>query len=100
MHREHVGSVVIKHIAAAVEGLPAAEIDTARSLRDYGVNSLDMVEIVSRSMRELKVKVPRAELRKLTNIDGLIDMLHQAVLAAEKPAGAAPDGAAGLPALR
>jgi hypothetical protein len=25
-------------------------------------------------MRELKAKVPRAELRKLSNIDGLIDL--------------------------
>jgi acyl carrier protein len=100
MNREPVRSLVLKYIAAAVEGLPVSKIESARSLKDYGVNSLDMVEIVSRSMRELKVKVPRAELRKLTNIDGLIDMLHQAVLAAEKPAGAAPDGAAGLPALR
>jgi acyl carrier protein len=74
--------VVLKHIAAAVEGLPMAEIDPARSLEDYGVNSLETVEIVSRSMRELKVKVPRAELRNLTNIDGLIDRLHQTALAA------------------
>ena len=67
-----------------------AEIDTARSLKDYRVNSLDMVEIVSRSMRELKVKVPRAELRNLTNIDGLIDLLHQTVLAAPKRPDPAP----------
>ena len=83
MSREPVRAVVLKHIAASVEGLPVAEIDTAQSLKDYGVNSLDMVEIVSRSMRELKVKVPRAELRKLSNIDGLIDMLHRAVLAGQ-----------------
>jgi hypothetical protein len=27
-------------------------------------------------MRELKVKVPRSELSKLTNMDGLVDLLH------------------------
>jgi hypothetical protein len=32
-------------------------------------------------MRELKVKVPRAELSKLENIDGLVDLLHKAVQA-------------------
>ena len=90
MNRDEVRSVVLRHIAAAVEGLPVAEIDTARSLKDYRVNSLDMVEIVSRSMRELKVKVPRAELRKLTNIDGLIDLLHQTVLAVPKRTDPAP----------
>jgi acyl carrier protein len=81
MNREHVSTVVLKHIAAAVEGLPMAEIDPAQSLKYYGVNSLDMVEVVSRSMRELKVKVPRSELRNLTNIDGLIDCLHRTALA-------------------
>jgi hypothetical protein len=60
-------------------------------MRDYRVNSLDVVEIVSRSMRELKVKVPRAELRKLSNIDGLVDLLYRMVSAPapEKPAGPA-----------
>jgi acyl carrier protein len=60
-----------------VEGLPVEAIDPARSMRDYRVNSLDVVEVVSRSMRELKVKVPRAELRKLSNINALIDLLYQ-----------------------
>ena len=82
MNREQVREVVLKYVAAASEELDPAAIDTARSLREYGVNSLDMMEVVSRSMRELKVKVPRAELRKLTNIDGLIDLLHQAKQAA------------------
>ena len=77
MNRDQVRDVVFKHITGAIEGLRATEIDPNRSLRDYGVNSLDMVEIVSRCMRELKVKVPRVELRKLTNINGLIDLLHR-----------------------
>ena len=42
-------------------------------------------------MRELKVKVPRAELNKLTNIDGLVDLLYSAVVA--QKAAAAQKGA-------
>jgi len=45
-------------------------------MKDYGANSLDIVEVVSGAMREMKVKVPRSELNKLTNIDGLVDLLH------------------------
>jgi acyl carrier protein len=45
-------------------------------MKELGVNSLDIIEIVSLSMRELKVKVPRAELAKLKNIGGLVDLLH------------------------
>jgi acyl carrier protein len=90
MNRDEVRWVVLKHIASTAEGLPVEAIDTARSLTDYHVDSIDMVEIVSRSMRELKVKLPRTELREVTNIDGLIDLLHQTVLDAEKGTGAPP----------
>ena len=77
MTREDVLAVVVKHLANAVDGLDTASIDPTRSLKEYGANSLDVVEVVSGAMRELKVKVPRAELNKLTNIDGLVSLLHE-----------------------
>ena len=77
MTREDVLAVVVKHLANAVDGLDTASIDPARSLKEYGANSLDVVEVVSGAMRELKVKVPRSELNKLTNIDGLVSLLHE-----------------------
>jgi hypothetical protein len=43
-----------------------------------------LAEIVSRCVRELKVKVPRVELRKLTSSNGLIDLLHR-VLPTDSP---------------
>jgi len=58
------------------EGLTPEAIDPAKSMKDLGANSLDIVEIVSSSMREIKVKIPRSELAKLTNLDGLVDLLH------------------------
>ncbi len=75
MTREQVLEVVKKHLAEAVDGLDVSKIDSSRSMKDLGANSLDIVEVVSRSMRELRVKVPRSELSKLTNIDGLVDTL-------------------------
>ena len=45
-------------------------------MKDLGANSLDIVEVVSLSMRELKVKVPRSELAKLTDMGGLVDLLY------------------------
>jgi acyl carrier protein len=50
------------------------------SMKDLGANSLDIVEVVSRTMRELKIKVPRAELSRLDNIDELVDLLHEVAL--------------------
>jgi acyl carrier protein len=49
-------------------------------MKDLGANSLDIVEVVSRTMRELKIKVPRAELSKLDDIDGLVDLLHEVAM--------------------
>ena len=74
--REEILTVVAKHLANAVDGLDASAIDPTKSMKDYGANSLDIVEVVSGAMRELKVKVPRTELNKLTNIDGLVGLLH------------------------
>lgn len=87
MTRDDIWNVIKKHLADAVDDLDVSKIDTAKSMKDYGANSLDLVEVVSRSMRELKVKVPRAELNKLTNIDGLIDLFHKTVQ--ERDAGQA-----------
>jgi acyl carrier protein len=77
MTREDVLVVVAKHLAGAVDGVDPASIDPSKSMKDYGANSLDIVEVVSGAMRELKVKVPRAELNTLSNIDGLVSLLHE-----------------------
>ena len=88
MTRDEVLGVVKKHICDISEDLSAEKIDPARSMKDLGINSLDIVEVVSCSMRELKVKVPRSELSKLTNIDGLVDLLFQSVREKETAAKA------------
>lgn len=75
MVRAEVEAIVKKHLLEVVDDLIEDAIDTTKSMKDLGANSLDIVEVVSCSMRELKVKVPRAELSKLTNIDGLVDLL-------------------------
>lgn len=87
MSREDVLRVVKKHICDIAEDVKQDQIDPARSMKDLGINSLDIVEVVSCSMRELKVKVPRSELSKLTNINGLVDLLHRA---SEQKESAAP----------
>jgi len=85
MDRAEIEAVVRKHLLEVVDDLREADIDTTKSMKDLGANSLDIVEVVSCSMRELKVKVPRSELSKLTNIDGLVDLL-QAVTKAKASA--------------
>lgn len=77
MTRDQVLAVVTKHLLDAVDGLSPEKIDPKLSMKDLGANSLDIVEIVSASMRELKIKLPRAELVKISHIDGLVDLFYK-----------------------
>lgn len=73
MTREEVIGVIKRHVLDNLEDLGESEIDPGKSMMDYGANSLDIIDIVSCSMRELKIKVPRGELSEISNIDQLAD---------------------------
>lgn len=75
MDRQQVLEVVLKHFRLNVDGLEGREIDFSKSMADFGASSLDIVEVVSGSLRELRIRVARTELAELKNIDGLVDLL-------------------------
>ena len=86
--RDHVLEIVKGHLVDTIEELEGVEIDPSKSMKDLGANSLDIVEVVSCSMRELKIKVPRSELNNLENIDQLVDLLHRTAVEKAKNADA------------
>jgi len=73
MTKEKVIEVIAENIKENLDDLENETIDPMKSMKDYGANSLDMIEVVSCSMRELNIKVPRAELADIENIDQLAD---------------------------
>lgn len=73
MTKQEVIEVIRKNIVDNLEDLENETIDPQKSMKDYGANSLDMIEVVSCSMRELNIKIPRAELAEIQNIDALAD---------------------------
>jgi acyl carrier protein len=79
-NRDDIKRAVLKHLRQNVDGLDDVEVDTSRSMLDVGATSLDIVEVVSSTMRELHLAVPRTELSKAKNMDGLIDLLYAAAL--------------------
>ncbi|MCA9669239.1 MAG: acyl carrier protein [Myxococcales bacterium] len=79
MEKAEILEVVKNHIVDTLDDIDEDSIDPDKSMKDLGANSLDIVEIVSCSMRELKVKVPRSELSNLENITQLVDLLHKVV---------------------
>ena len=72
--RAEIRATILRHLVDVVDGLEDSQIDCSLSMKDYGATSLDMVEVVSASMREMRIKVPRSELNGLRNIDELIDL--------------------------
>ncbi len=84
--KQEIIDIVKEHLMDNLEDMDDVEFDPDKSMKDMGANSLDIVEVVSCTMRDLKVKVPRAELSKLDNVTQLVDMLHATAL--EKEAAA------------
>ena len=75
MERTAILNVIEKHLIRSVDDLEPGTINPDKMLSDYGANSLDIVEIVSGTMRELKIRIPRTELSSIANINGLVDKL-------------------------
>ena len=75
--KEEIIDIVKEHLMDNLEDLEDAEFDPDKSMKDMGANSLDIVEVVSCTMRDLKIKVPRSELSKLENVTQLVDLLYQ-----------------------
>lgn len=73
MTKEEIIGVIKKNILDNLEDLNEEDIDPSKAMKDFGANSLDIIEIVSCSMRELNIKIPRSELADLKNIDELAD---------------------------
>ena len=79
MTKEQIMDVIKKNIVANIDDIDGATIDPTKSMKDYGANSLDMIEVVSTTMRELKIKVPRSELTDINNIEQLADKFMEYV---------------------
>jgi polyketide biosynthesis acyl carrier protein len=72
--REHILGLIKRHIVVNSHGLGTADIDPRRSMKDLGLSSLDIVEVVSSAMRELRIRIPRTGLANLASIDELVDL--------------------------
>ncbi len=78
MTREEIFTVVKANVQTVIEGAKGQEIAETNSMRDYGADSLEIVEVVSRSMKQLKIKVPRTVLSDARNLGDLVTLFEQA----------------------
>jgi acyl carrier protein len=75
--RDEMFAVVKSNIQEIVEGAKGIDIKETDSMRDFGADSLEIVEVVSRSMKDLKIKVPRTELSGAKNLKDLLDLFEK-----------------------
>ncbi len=76
MTRQEIFEVIQGNMRTIIASVNGQEIAESKSMRDYGADSLEMVEVVSRSMKQLKIKVPRARLVPVTNLKELVDVFE------------------------
>jgi acyl carrier protein len=69
--------VIKENIIKNIDGVKKEDIDVSKSMKDYGANSLDIIEVVSCSMRELNLKIPRSELTDIKDINELAEKFAQ-----------------------
>lgn len=75
--RDEMFAVVVSNIQEIVESAKGVEIKETDSMRDLGADSLEIVEVVSRSMKALRIKVPRTELSGARNLKDLLDLFEK-----------------------
>jgi acyl carrier protein len=78
MTREDIFNVIESNIVSIIDGASGKEINESLSMRDLGADSLQIIEVVSRSMKQLKIKVYRTELSTAKNLKDLIDLFEAA----------------------
>ena len=79
--RDEMFAVVKSNIQEIVEGAKGIDIKETDSMRDFGADSLEIVEVVSRSMKDLKIKVPRTELSGARSPTDLLDLFEKSAAA-------------------
>lgn len=82
MTKEQVYQVVNKVIMEVLPDLDQDAVRIEKSLKELGANSIDRMEVVTRSMEELGIVVPLMSFAQVSNIQGLVDVLTENYAAA------------------
>jgi acyl carrier protein len=78
MSRDEIFAVVTANMQHIIEHAQGKEITEDNSMSDFEADSLEIVEVVSRSMKQLKIRVARTELSHAHNLRDLVDLFEKA----------------------
>ena len=75
MNQQDVQRIVLRHLHELVPGTQNTPIDLGTPLVELGADSLDLVDVASRSMQEMGVTIPRSEIGRIRTLGDLVDVL-------------------------
>lgn len=74
MKKEDVVNQLLKNVKEAVPEFDLEKASADMSYKDMGVSSLDLVDIVNKTMREMDLKISPTDLGKVGTISELADL--------------------------
>ena len=79
MDKDEIVNLLTKELAQQLDDVDEEMLDPELSMRDFGANSLDVIEVVTSVMRQLGIKIPRSQLADIETINGLADKFAEHV---------------------
>lgn len=74
--KEEIFSLIKNNVMAVLPFLDSAVIVPESSLRDFGANSIDRMEILLETVGAFNAVIPMTEFGKVANIQGIVDLIH------------------------
>jgi len=75
MNREELLVLLVNNLKKAIPEFADEDLDTSKTYKELGVSSLELVEVVTRTTRELRLNLPFQELAKVRTTDDLADVI-------------------------
>jgi polyketide biosynthesis acyl carrier protein len=79
MNQQYVFQVVKKVTLEVLPFLPPEKVTIEKSLKDLGANSIDRMEVVTRSLEMLELDIPLVEFGKVKNLRELVEVFEKFV---------------------
>ena len=79
MEKSEIVELLTEELAEQLDDVEEADLEPDLSMRDFGANSLDVIEVVTSVMRQLDIKIPRSQLADIETINGLADKFAEHV---------------------
>jgi len=77
MNKHEILRIIIRNTCEVIPELEGHSFKPDDSLVDLGANSIDRAEIVTMTMEDLSLKIPRIELSGVKNIGELAEVIYE-----------------------